>query len=103
LRGLLKRLKNALGAPVRPEWPARPLLKAGAGCFGVKFISGQDISTGGTLQFHIRARTWLADDMLGPDQIPMFGEGEAGNRLGELILLPLPLRAAIEDSGRSSP
>ena len=42
--------------------------------------------------FHVRARTWLADDMLGPDQQPVGGEGEEGARLGEVLLLPLPLR-----------
>jgi hypothetical protein len=39
--------RSALNAPVRPDWPAKPLLKAGAGCFSIKFTGGKDISAGG--------------------------------------------------------
>lgn len=87
--------RNVLGAPLKGA-RRNGYIKAGAGCFAVELIGGKDVSAGGALQFHIRANTWLADDMLGPDQIPIFGEGEAGNRMGELVLFPLSLRAAIE-------
>ena len=86
--------RNVLNAPIdAPGWKnKRALLKAGAGCFGVDFCAGTDVSAGGAPMFHVRARTWLADDMLGPDQQPVGGEGEEGDRLGDLLLLPLPLR-----------
>lgn len=86
--------RNVLNAPIdAPGWKnKRALLKAGAGCFGVDFCAGTDVSAGGAPMFHVRARTWLADDMLGPDQQPVGGEGKEGDRLGDLLLLPLPLR-----------
>jgi hypothetical protein len=85
--------RNVLNAPVKPEWPENwALLKAGAGCFGVEFRAGFDVSVDGAPMFHVVAKTWLADDMLGPDQRPFSGPGEESNRMGEVLLLPLPLR-----------
>jgi hypothetical protein len=64
-------------------------LKAGPGCFAGTLAFGTDVQVG--LSLHFRVSTWLADDMLGPDQIPMCEPGEAGKRLGDSVLLPRPL------------
>lgn len=85
--------RNVLNAPVpATKSDVNQYIKAGAGCFAVELTGGLDISAGDALMYWFRAKTWLADDMLGPDQIPIAGEGKAGDRMGELVLLPLPLR-----------
>ena len=66
-------------------------LKAGPGCFAGEWSIGKDASLSGSVSLHFRVRTWLSDDMLGPDQVPMCEEGDPGSKLGNLALLPRPL------------
>ena len=51
---------------------------------------------------HVRAHTWLSDDMLRDDQTPLIDDGTPGNRLGDDWLLPAPLRlTAVDNAGRA--
>ena len=79
---IIREAHRIIDAPIdAPGWKnKRALLKAGAGCFGVDFCAGTDVLAGGAPMFHVRARTWLADDMLGRNQQPAGGEGEEGDR-----------------------
>jgi hypothetical protein len=43
---------------------------------------------------HVRAHTWLANDMLRGDQTPLIEDGTPGDRLGE-SWLPPPLRRTV--------
>ena len=68
----------------------RHYLKAGPGCFAGVVTTARDVNTG--LSVHVRALTWLGDDILGPDQIPLKEIGAPGDRLKDGIFLPTPLR-----------
>jgi hypothetical protein len=67
------------------------LVKAGAGGFICHMQIGKDRSLD-DLSVHVRARTWLLEEMLRSDQTLLVGEGMPGDRLGEDYLLPAPLR-----------
>jgi hypothetical protein len=45
---------------------------------------------------HVRAHTWLSDDMLRDDQID---DGSPGDRLGDSWLLPSPMRRTMAEDG----
>jgi hypothetical protein len=66
------------------------LLKAGKGGFICQFSAGQDASIENYFQFHVRAPTWISDDMMGPNQEPLSMKGAPGKRLGDTWLRPRP-------------
>jgi hypothetical protein len=74
-----------LDLPASAPTPSQ-YLKAGSGCFVGGLILGDDVRIGASV--HFRAKTWLANDMLGSDQIPLDEKGEPGKRLGDALLLP---------------
>jgi hypothetical protein len=78
------------------------LLPAGPGAFVCSPMAGKDVSLGYTPMMHVRAHTWLSDDMLRDDQTPLIDDGTPGKRLGDNWLLPAPLRlTAADDAGRA--
>jgi hypothetical protein len=68
------------------------LIKAGPGCFVGHFHVNPDVSTGGEFSARVRVKTWLADDQLRDEQIPLCEKGEAGSCLGDGWLRPHPPR-----------
>ena len=78
---------------------ARFLLPAGPGAFVCEFSAGRDISDSGELSAHLFLNTWLHDDQLHDDQALVLTDGIDGDRLGESILMPAPLRQFIEIGG----
>ena len=66
-------------------------LRAGPGCFAGKVTVARDVNVGPAI--HVRALTWLDNDILRPDQIPLGGVGAEGDRLKDLLFLPAPLRS----------
>lgn len=68
------------------------LLPAGDGIFLCEIGTGADVSLGGEHEAHIRAKTWLDADQLYDDQRPVLIDGIVGERLGDAVLLPAPLR-----------
>lgn len=83
---------------------ARFMVPAGPGVFMCSALSGPDISTGGQINVHIHAHTWLHSDQLRDDQeaalIVAAGAGQP--RLGQSWLLPFPLRRVVRDGARHS-
>jgi hypothetical protein len=73
------------------------LVKAGAGCFGGYFSIGQEIQDG-SLHTHFRASTWLENDQLRKDQIPLCEKGVPGERLSDSWLRPFPLNCIADGS-----
>lgn len=45
---------------------------------------------------HVRVATWLDEDQLHADQIPLHEKGKPGDRLGDGWLQPKPLRKIVE-------
>jgi hypothetical protein len=74
------------------------LLPAGPGAFVCSATAGADVSPSSVPGMHVRAHTWLSDDMLRDDQTPLIGDGGPGERLGDDWLLPAPLRLTTTDS-----
>jgi hypothetical protein len=68
------------------------MLPAGDGVFRCEIIRAEDASQDLALQVHLFAHTWLHDDQLYDDQVPVLVAGTEGNRLGQSVLLPAPLR-----------
>jgi hypothetical protein len=80
------------------------LLPAGPGAFVCQLRAGPDISLGGAPMVRMRARTWLHADQLRDDQRPIAIDGERGERLGDWLLMPPPLRLlVVGDGGRIYP
>jgi hypothetical protein len=52
--------------------------------------------TDGVACVYIFTPTWIDDDQLHEDQIPLCEKGEPGQRLGDGWLLPHPLRRIVE-------
>ena len=75
-------------------------LKAGEGCFVGSLRVARDGDREGEFAIYFRAFTWLALDQLHDDQVVISEPGEEGERLGDMILLPHPLRQIAD---RSSP
>jgi hypothetical protein len=65
-------------------------IKAGPGCFAGELIATDKERTYGT-SIHVRVKTWLDDNMMGDNQVPITEVGARGQRLGDSILLPRPL------------
>lgn len=59
------------------------LLPAGPGAFICSATAGADVSPRSVPGMHVRAHTWLSDDMLRDDQTPLIGDGAPGERLGD--------------------
>lgn len=82
--------------PDRPNFTNRKApgvyVKAGPGCFVGHLLAGSDRSIGDRYSAHVRVRTWLSDDQLHADQIPLCEKAAAGERLGDCWLLPCPFR-----------
>jgi len=68
------------------------LIKAGKGAFVAHLHIGPDVSDDLRMMAHVRAPTWLDEDMLGEEQIPLFEPGSPGRQLGDNIFLPRPYR-----------
>jgi hypothetical protein len=68
------------------------LVKAGPGAFVAHMRAAPDVSLGDAYAVHVRVRTWLADDMLHENQIPLREKGEPGDQLGDGWLRPVPYR-----------
>jgi hypothetical protein len=67
-------------------------IKAGPGCFAGKLTgTSKEVSYGTSI--HVRVNTWLSDDMMGDNQVPITEVGEPGKRLGDSVLLPRALWA----------
>jgi hypothetical protein len=65
-------------------------IKAGPGCFAGELIVSDKEATYRT-SIHVRVKTWLDDNMMGDNQVPITEVGARGQRLGDSILLPRPL------------
>jgi hypothetical protein len=68
------------------------LVKAGPGAFVAHMRAAPDVSLGDAYAVHVRVSTWLADDMLHENQIPLREKGEPGDQLGDGWLRPVPYR-----------
>ena len=77
------------------------LLRAGKGGFICQFSMGKDVEQPDHIQLHVRAPTWISDDMMGPSQEPLCMKGKPGERLGDAWLRPRPFTkiTEIEDGG----
>ena len=74
------------------------LLPAGAGAFRCEFRCGADVSQGEAISAHLFAHTWLHQDQLFSDQqLVRLDEALPGERLGDGLLLPVPLRRLIAE------
>jgi hypothetical protein len=73
----------------RLERGAAVFLPAGNGGFVATIEVSRDVDTGGTIMVHAHAHTWLHNDQLPDAQPPI---AAVGDRLGDSVLLPLPLR-----------
>jgi len=71
-------------------------IKAGAGCFAATISAGPDVSNDDQYSVHVRVATWLNEDQLHADQIPLHEKGKPGDRLGDGWLRPVPLREIVE-------
>jgi hypothetical protein len=68
-------------------------VKAGCGVFvGVFHLSYTDVETDENPHVHFRAKTWVHDDQLGPDQKPAAIASKIEDQLINSILMPPPLR-----------
>ena len=65
-------------------------IKAGPGCFAGSLTTTTKEKTYGS-SVHVRVNTWLSEDMMGDNQVPITEVGEPGKRLGDTYLLPRPL------------
>jgi hypothetical protein len=74
------------------------LVPAGPGAFICTMVHGEDTSQQDGLSVHVRAHTWLSDDMLRDDQTPL-DNGLPGDRMGDSWLLPAPLRRIVRTAG----
>jgi hypothetical protein len=74
------------------------LVPAGSGVFVCSVIKGSDVSNGHQPLIHVRARTWLHRDQLSDRQETnvVIDDGSPGDRLGEGLLLPMPLRKYVQ-------
>ena len=76
-------------------------MPAAAGVFAVNLVVGvihedaQD-GTGDPYRTFFRARTWLHEDMLGEEQVPL---APGAPPLGDTLLLPAPLRTMTVGGG----
>jgi hypothetical protein len=75
------------------------LIKAGPGAFAAQIWAAADVSLGGAIGVHVRARTWLSDDQLHDDQT-LLEPGKEGERLGDVWLRPMPFRRIVREGGR---
>jgi hypothetical protein len=74
----------------------RFLLPAGKGAFIAGVTGGMDsddLDAG--YSAHIRCDTWIADDMMYDDQHKLIDDGAPGHRIGDSLLLPVPLRTVV--------
>ena len=74
------------------------LVPAGDGVFVCGLVLGEDVKFGTAA--HVFAHTWLHNDQLHDDQTPLLVERGTGARLGESLLLPLPLRRMTRVDGQ---
>lgn len=74
------------------------LVKAGPGAFVAHMRAAPDVSLGDAYGVHVRVRTWLDDDMLHENQIPLREKGEPGDQLGDGWLRPVPYRRIYKTS-----
>jgi hypothetical protein len=65
-------------------------IKAGSGCFAAHINVSPDRSLNGDYTVYVRVETWLSDDQLHEDQIPLLEKGAPGNCLGDSWLIPRP-------------
>jgi hypothetical protein len=77
------------------------LVRAGAGAFIFELYTTKPIDAKGNtrtfpgLAFY--ARTWISDEMMSNNQVPVIPDGEVGERLGDRHLLPYAIRELIEE------
>lgn len=64
------------------------LVRAGPGAFVGQLVYGHDVKTG-DVSIYFRPRTWLHEDMIGEEQVPI---APGTPPLGESLMLPVPLR-----------
>ncbi|HMF24129.1 MAG TPA: hypothetical protein VKG24_18705, partial [Pseudolabrys sp.] len=70
-------------------------VKAGPGCFVAAMSVARDVSNDNQYGVYVRVATWLDEDQLHADQIPLHAKGKPGNRLGGDTEVPVaPLRVA---------
>jgi hypothetical protein len=81
-------------APCCVDPARRFLLPAGGGWFLCQLVSGEDMSASGALSVHVRARTWLSQDMA-INERAIVGPGPPGEQVGDGFLLPRPLRRLV--------
>jgi hypothetical protein len=77
-------------------------VKAGPGCFVGGFLAAPDLSADNEINLHFRVATWLHDDQLRDDQIPL-ARAESGLRLGNSWLTPRPFCYLDESEGTVKP
>jgi hypothetical protein len=58
--------------------------------------AARDVSSNGQYCVHVRVATWLDENQLHADQIPLHEKGKPGDRLGDGWLQPEPLREIVE-------
>lgn len=85
--------------PIINEAQEAVLLPAGNSVFVCSARLAEDVSAGNEPRCHLTARTWLHSDQLHDDQHALLVDGTAGDRLGESLLLPMPLRRIRTDAG----
>jgi hypothetical protein len=73
------------------------LVKAGPGGFVCELALGADQSAAFALSAHVRAATWISDDMVHPGQLLLLDDAMPGGRLQDWFLLPFPLRRFAAD------
>jgi hypothetical protein len=105
--GALRGAHFALLGAVQDSLPlahrdARFMVPAGPGVFMCSALHGPDISTGGQINIHIHAHTWLHSDQLRDDQEAalIVAAGACQPRLAQSWLLPFPLRRLVRADDR---
>jgi hypothetical protein len=76
------------------------LVKAGAGAFVCELRCGRDISLDNGFSVSAFVPTWIDDNQLHEDQVPLCEKGKPGERLGDCWLMPEPLRHIVETEPR---
>jgi len=71
-------------------------VKAGPGCFVAAISAARDVSNDDQYGVHVRVATWLDEDQLHADQVPLHEKGKPGDRLVDGWLRPEPLRKIVE-------
>jgi len=71
-------------------------VKAGPGCFVAAMSVARDVSNDNQYGVYVRVATWLDEDQLHADQVPLHEKGKPGDRLGDGWLRPVPLREIVE-------